>query len=45
MGGGDPMRNILTMFGKELRSYFYSPIAYILITVFTLITGYTFWLI
>ena len=39
------MRSVLTMFGRELRSYFYSPIAYIIITVFTLITGYTFWLI
>ncbi|MDP8248277.1 MAG: ABC transporter permease [Candidatus Tritonobacter lacicola] len=39
------MRNVLTMFGRELRSYFYSPIAYIVLTVFTLINGYTFWLI
>lgn len=39
------MRRVLAMFGRELRSYFYSPIAYIILTVFTLINGYTFWLI
>lgn len=36
------MRNILTLTGKELRSYFQSPIAYIFIAVFLLISGIIF---
>ena len=34
------MRNILAMAGKEVRSYFASPIAYIVIGVFALLYGY-----
>lgn len=34
------MRNILAIAGKELRSYFSSPIAYIVIGVFALLYGY-----
>ncbi len=34
------MRNVLTIAGKELRSYFASPIAYIIIGLFALIFGW-----
>jgi ABC-2 type transport system permease protein len=34
------MRNILALAGKEVRSYFSSPIAYIVIGVFALLYGY-----
>ena len=34
------MRNILAIAGKELRSYFASPIAYIVIGLFALLYGY-----
>jgi len=37
------MRNVLIIFRRELRSYFVSPIAYLLLTVFALIFGYFFW--
>src|SRR5579863_6078390 len=37
------MRNILTIWRKELRSYFSSPIAYLLLTMFALIFGFFFW--
>src|ERR1700693_669945 len=37
------MRNILIICRKELRSYFASPIAYLLLTMFTLIFGFFFW--
>ncbi len=40
---GSPMRNILTICGKELRSYFTSPIAYLLMALFGLIFGYFFY--
>ncbi|MCX6163529.1 MAG: ABC transporter permease [Ignavibacteriae bacterium] len=33
---------ILTIFKKELKSYFYSPVAYIVIVVFLIITGWFF---
>ncbi len=36
------MRNILTIASKELRSYFVSPIAYVLIAVFALVFGIFF---
>ena len=29
------MRNILAMAGKEIRAYFHSPIAYLVMTVYT----------
>jgi ABC-2 type transport system permease protein len=37
------MRNILIICTKELRTYFVSPIAYLLLTMFTLIFGFFFW--
>jgi len=37
------MRNILVIYRKELRSYFVSPIAYLLLTMFALIFGFFFW--
>jgi len=36
------MNIILTIFKKELKSYFYSPVAYIVIVVFLIITGWFF---
>ena len=36
------MKNILTIFKKELRSYFNSPVAYIVLIVFLIITGWFF---
>ena len=37
------MRNILTICGKEIKSYFVSPIAYLLMALFGLIFGYFFY--
>ena len=37
------MRNILTICGKEVRSYFTSPIAYLLMGLFGLINGFMFY--
>src|SRR5271156_3444997 len=37
------MRNIFTICGKELRSYFTSPIAYLLMALFGLIFGFFFY--
>jgi ABC-2 type transport system permease protein len=37
------MRNIWIICRKELGSYFVSPIAYLLLTVFALIQGFFFW--
>ena len=37
------MRNIFTIAGKELRAYFASPIAYVVIGFFSLIFGYFFY--
>lgn len=36
------MNNILTIFRREMRSYFNSPVAYIVITLFLLVSGYIF---
>ena len=36
------MRNVLTMAGKELRSYFSSPVAYVLIAAYLALAGYFF---
>ena len=36
------MRNILTIAGKEIRSYFGSPMAYVVTAVFLVMTGYFF---
>lgn len=37
------MRNILAIAGKELRAYFHSPIAYLIIAVYTLLCGFFFY--
>src|SRR6202030_2859099 len=37
------MRNVWIICRKELRSYFASPIAYLLLTMFGLIFGFFFW--
>ena len=37
------MRNIWIIWRKELHSYFVSPIAYLLLTMFALIFGFFFW--
>jgi len=37
------MRNVLIIWRKEMRSYFASPIAYLLLTMFALIFGFFFW--
>jgi ABC-2 type transport system permease protein len=36
------MRNVLIICGKEIKSYFASPIAYLLMTIFAVIFGYFF---
>ncbi len=36
------MSNALTIFRREMRSYFNSPVAYIVITLFLLVAGYFF---
>jgi ABC-2 type transport system permease protein len=37
------VRNVATIFRKEIKSYFASPIAYLLMSVFALIFGYFFY--
>jgi ABC-2 type transport system permease protein len=37
------MRNVCTIYRRELKSYFASPIAYLLMVVFSLIFGYFFY--
>ena len=37
------MRNVWTICAKELKSYFASPVAYLLLAMFSLIFGYFFW--
>ncbi len=37
------MRNTWIVFRKEIRSYFVSPIAYLLLTMFAVIFGFFFW--
>jgi len=37
------MRNVSIIFRKELHSYFVSPIAYLLLTMFAVIFGFFFW--
>ena len=38
-----PMRNIWVICRKELNSYFVSPVAYLLLTMFAIIFGFFFW--
>src|ERR1700758_5240806 len=37
------MRNVWIICRKELRSYFVSPVAYILLAIFAVIFGFFFW--
>ncbi len=37
------MRTFLTLLGRELKSYFYSPIAYVVIFFFLIATGFNFY--
>lgn len=37
------MKNFFPVYKKELQSYFYSPIAYVIIVVFLLLAGYLFY--
>ena len=37
------MRNVMAVAGKELQAYFHSPIAYLVITMYTVICGYVFY--
>ena len=37
------MRNVLTIAGKEIRSYFSSPVAYVLLAVYLALAGYFFY--
>jgi ABC-2 type transport system permease protein len=37
------VRNVLTIAGRELRSYFTSPVAYVLMAVFLALSGYFFY--
>jgi len=37
------MKNVLAVFRKEMRSYFLSPIAYVVIGIFLFISGYFFY--
>lgn len=39
------MRNILVIAGRELRTYFVSPIAYVVLTIFTFLSGLLFYLL
>jgi ABC-2 type transport system permease protein len=38
------VRNVITIWRKELRSYFASPVAYLLLTMFAIIFGLFFWI-
>ena len=37
------MRNVWIICRKELRSYFVSPVAYLLLAMFAVIFGFFFW--
>ena len=37
------MRNVMAVAGKELRAYFHSPIAYLVMTVYTVLNGFVFY--
>jgi len=37
------MRNVMAVAGKEMRAYFHSPIAYLVMTMYTAICGFVFY--
>ena len=37
------MKNIYSIFSREMKSYFISPVAYVILTVFLLLTGWFFY--
>lgn len=37
------MRNVLALAGKELRAYFHSPIAYVVLTIYSALCGFFFY--
>lgn len=37
------MRNVMAIAGKELQAYFHSPIAYLILTVYTALCGFVFY--
>jgi ABC-2 type transport system permease protein len=39
------MRGFLTLWRKELAAYFFSPIAYVMMIFFLVVTGFSFWLL
>ena len=39
------MRNVMAVAGKELRAYFHSPIAYLVMTVWTALCGFIFYVL
>jgi ABC-2 type transport system permease protein len=39
------MRNILAVAGKELRAYFHSPIAYLVLAIYSILAGYFFYIL
>ncbi len=39
------MRGALAVFQRELRAYFFSPLAYVILSFFLIVQGYTFWVI
>ena len=39
------MKAMTATFLRELRAYFFSPLAYVVLTVFLLVNGFVFWLI
>ena len=38
------MRKFLILLSREIKSYFYSPIAYVVLCFFLLLTGFTFYI-
>src|SRR5207249_9080348 len=42
-GGGGAVRNVLAIAWREIRTYFTSPLAYVVIGVFLALSGYIFW--
>src|SRR5207245_180644 len=42
--GGAGIRNVWIIWRKELRSYFVSPIAYLLLTMFAAVSAFFFWI-